>query len=146
MKTPVEMKKEKYTIAVNYSPEAIEKKMMKFTTPSGDELVGQVNSETISATLVENEKMHVVEVTRQIACRADRDIKKGEQIRLDYKHHYPVEFAVIEEAMGLAKIGVDAVAFSLTKEYLESVQKKTLPEQKKFVSNFYQFFKGLGKK
>jgi hypothetical protein len=157
MKTPVEMKKENYTITVNYSPEAIEKKIMKFTTKSGDVfeisaeematiLVGQVNSETISATFVESEKMHVVEVTRQLKCRAVKDFKKGDEIRLEYKHPYPVEFAVIEEAIGLAKINKEAKAFEITKEYLESVQKKTLPEQKRFVDHFYKFFKSLGKK
>jgi len=37
MKKPVEMKKEKFTLQVNYSDEAVEKKLMKFITPSGDE-------------------------------------------------------------------------------------------------------------
>ena len=36
-KEPVKFVREKYEIQVNYSPEAIEKKLMKFVTPSGDE-------------------------------------------------------------------------------------------------------------
>lgn len=154
MKKPVELKKEKYTIQVNYSDDAIEKKLMKFITPSGDEfeisademstiLVGQVNSEMLSATFVESERVNVVEVTRQIRCKAARDIKKGDEIRLEYKHPYPVEFALIEEAMKVAKINKDVKVFELTAEYLDAVRKKITPHQKKFINSFYKFFKNL---
>jgi hypothetical protein len=157
MKTAVEMKKEKYTIQVNYSDEAIEKKLMKFITPSGDEfeisademstiLVGQVNSEQLAATFVETDRVNVVEVTRQIRVRASRDIKKGEEIRLEYKHPYPVEFALIEEAMKIAKINKDVKVFELTKEYLDAVRMKITPHQEKYVNFFYKFFKNLFKK
>lgn len=154
MKKPVELKKEKFTVQVNYSDEAIEKKLMKFITPSGDEfeisademssiLVGQVNSETLSATFVESERVNVVEVTRQIRCKAARDIKKGDEIRLEYKHPYPVEFALIEEAMKVAKINKDVKVFELTSEYLDAVRLKITPHQKKFINSFYKFFKNL---
>jgi hypothetical protein len=154
MKKPVELKREKYTLQVDYSPEATEKKLMKFITPSGDEfeisaeemssiLVSQVNSELLAATFVESDRVNVVEVTRQIKVRANRDIKKGDEIRLDYKHPYPVEFALIEKAMGIAMINEDVPAFTLTKEYLDDVMSKTTPEQKKFIRRFYEFFKNL---
>jgi len=131
-KKPVEMKKEKYTLQVNYSPEAIEKKLMKFITPSGDSfevsaeemstiLIGQVNSNTIEATFVESDRVNVVDVMRQIRVRADRDIKKGEEIRLDYTHPYPIEFAIIEEAAKLAKINMDTPRYELTVDYINSV-------------------------
>lgn len=157
MKNPVELKKDKYTIQVNYSDDAVEKKLMKFITPSGDEfvisaeemssiLVGQVNSELLSATFVESDRVNVVEVTRQIRCKADRDIKKGDEIRLEYKHPYPVEFALIEEAMKIAKINEDVKVFELTKEYLDAVRLKITPHQTKFINHFYKFFKNLFKK
>ncbi len=157
MKKAVEMKKEKYTLQVNYSPEAIEKKLMKFITPSGDEfeisaeemssiLVGQVNSELIEATFVESDRVNVVEVTRQLSVRLKKDLKKGDIVRMEYKHPYPVEFAVIEQAMNLAKINMDVPTFTLTKQYLDDVMKKNTPEQKRFVEKFYEFFKGLLKK
>lgn len=154
MKKPVELKKEKFTIQVNYSPEAEQKKLMKFITPSGDEfeisaeemstiLMGQVNSQLLSATFVESDRVNVVEVLRQIKVKADRDISKGETIRLEYTHPYPVEFALIEEAMKIAKIKQDVPVFTLTKEYLDSVKEKITPEQKKFINRFYEFFKNL---
>ncbi len=153
-KQPVELKKKNFTIQVNYSPKAIKNKLMRFVTKSGDKfeisaeemssiLVGQVNSEIITATFVESDRVNVVEVTRQIAVRADRDIKKGEIIRLDYTHPYPVEFAIIEEGMKIARINKDAKAFTLTSEFLDQVKKKINPEQKKFVQKFYAFFKNL---
>lgn len=154
MKKPVELKRDKYTLQVNYSEDAIAKKLMKFITPSGDEfeisaeemssiLVSQVNSELLSATFVESDRVNVVEVTRQIRVKANQNIKKGAEIRLEYKHPYPVEFALIERAMGIALINEDAPAFTLTKEYLDNVMAKTTPEQKKFVRRFYEFFKNL---
>lgn len=153
-KKAVELKKDNYTIQVNYSDEAIEKKLMKFTTPSGDEfeisaeemstiLIGQVNSELIEATFVESDRVNVVEVERQLAVRADRDIKKGEVIRLTYVHPYPVEFALIEEAMKIAKIRKDVPVFELTAEYIKSVKDKTTKEQHRFIKLFYEFFKDL---
>ena len=154
MKKAVELKKDNYKVQVNYSPEAVKKKLMKFITKSGDEfvisaeemstmLVSQVNSETLAATFVEVDKVHVVEVTRQLVVRIDRDLKKGEEVRMEYKHPYPIEFALIEEAMKIAKINKDVPVFTLTKEYIDAVRKKTTPEQKKFINRFYQFFKNL---
>lgn len=153
-KKPVEMKKDKYTIRVNYSPEAIEKKLMQFITPSGDEftisaeematiLIGQVNSEVIAATFVESDRVNVVDVTRQIRAIANKDIKKGEEIRIDYTHPYPVEFAIIEEAAKLAKIRMDTPRYELSVEYIKSVEAKITPKQRKFVDLIYKFFKNL---
>ncbi len=154
MKQPVKLEKEKYSLHVNYSDEAIEKKLMKFITPSGDEfeisademstiLIGQVNSELVAATFVETDRVNVVEVSRQIRAKADRDIKKGEEIRIDYNHPYPVEFALIEEGMKIAKINMDVPVFTLTAEYLQTVKEKITPEQIKFVDKFYYFIKDL---
>jgi len=154
MKNPVELKKEKYTIQVNYSPEAVEKKLMKFISKSGDEfeisaeemasiLVSQVNSEVLSATFVESDRVNVVEVIRQIVVQVTRDIKAGETVRMEYRHPYPIEFALIEEAMKIAKINMDVPVSTLTKEYIDGVRSKITPEQKKFINRFYEFFKNL---
>lgn len=154
MKKPVKLEKEKYSIHVNYSPEAIDKKLMKFITPSGDEfeisademstiLIGQVNSEVVAATFVESDRVNVVEVTRQLRAKADRDIKKGEEIRINYTHPYPVEFAIIEQGMKLAEINMDKPMTTLTAEFLAEVKAKITPEQIKFVDKFYDFFKNI---
>lgn len=158
MKKAIEMKRDDFTIQINYSDDAIKRKLMKFITPSGDSfeisaeemssiLMGQVNTETFGATFVETDMVNVVDVMRQIRVVAERDISKGEEIRLEYTHPYPIEFAIIEEAMNIAKIRHDVPVFQLTKEYIDSVQAKITPEQKTFIEKFYMFFKDLfGKK
>ncbi len=153
-KKPVKFVREKYEIQVNYSPEAMEKKLMKFITPSGDEfeisademsslLIGQVNSQLVEATFVESDRVSVVEVTRQIRARTNRDFKKGEEIRMTYSHPYPIEFALIEEAANLCKINHDAPRYELTAEYIKSVKEKITPQQRRFVDLVYKFFKDL---
>ena len=154
-KKPVKLEKETYRIEVNYSPEAIKKKLMRFTSKMEDGefvisaeematiLIGQVNSELIEATFVESDRVNVVEVTRQIRVRLDRDFKAGEEIRLDYVHPYPLEFALIEEAAKLAKVNLDVPALVLSAEYIKSVKDRTTPQQRKFVDLIYKFFKDL---
>ena len=153
-KKPVELKKEKYTIQVNYSEDAIAKKLMKFITPGGEEfeisaeematiLIGQVNSNVVEATFVESDRVNVVEVTRQIRVRADRDIRKGEEIRIDYTHPYPIEFALIEEAAKLAIVNKDVPVRELTVEYINSVKDRITPKQRKFSELVWKFFKDL---
>lgn len=152
MKQPAELVKDDFTLRVNYSEEAIEKKLMRFETPSGDAfeisadematiLVGQVNSEVVEAAFVESDRVNVVEVQRQFVWRADRDIEAGEELRIDYYHPYPVEFALIEEGMKLAKIRMDVPRTELTVEYLRSVRDKVGPKQERFVDLVWKFIK-----
>ena len=148
----VELKKDKYTIQVKYSPEAVEKKLMKFITPSGDEfeisaeemisiLVGQVNNDTLEATFVETDKINVVEVGRQLKCVLDEDMKKGQEININYVHPYPLEFALIEEAYKIATVDHGGKYLTLTAEMIEDVKKKTTPGMKDFTEKFYRSFK-----
>lgn len=153
-KKPIELKKDTYTIQVNYSEDAIAKKLMKFITPGGEEfeisaeemstiLIGQVHSDLIEATFVESDRVNVVEVLRQIRVRADRDIKKGEEIRIDYTHPYPIEFAIIEEAARVAIINRNVPVRELTIEYINAVKQKITPKQRKFSELVWKFFKDL---
>ncbi len=153
-KEAVKMVKDGYELHVNYDEESIEKKLMKFVPTNGEPftisaeemmsiLVGQVNAEQLSAAFVESDRIQVVDVMRQIRVRADRDIRRGEEIRLDYYHPYPLEFAVIEEAAKLAKIQMDVPLMTLTVDYIKAAKGKTLPEQKRFIDFFYKFFSSL---
>jgi hypothetical protein len=149
------LEKKDYVVQIGYSDEAKEKKLMKFiTTKSGDEfeisaeelssmLIGGVNSEVLEATYVESERINVVEVGRQLQCILDKDMKKGEKININYAHPYPLEFALIEQAYGIAKIDEKIPKVELTKEYLEEYRKKLTPEMSKFTKKFYEGFKNL---
>ena len=151
---PKQIKKENYTVQIGYSEEAVEKKLLKFISKSGDEfeisaeelssmLIGGINSDTLEATFVESDKINVVEVGRQLECVLDKDMKKGEKILMNYKHPYPIEFALIEQAMGIAKIDEDVPVTTLTKEYINKVRSKIKPNQENFIQKFYKSFKNV---
>lgn len=146
--------KETFDVEVKYSDEAIEKKLIKFIVKEGNEivlssdeilsiLVGQVNSETLSAAFVESERVNVVEVVRQIQCILDRDYKKGEIININYGHPYPIEFAIIEEVWKIAQIKKNAPVTELTSEMIENVRKEIKPQQVEFLRKFYKSFKKI---
>lgn len=154
MKKAIELKQKDYTIQLKYSEEAIEKKLMKFITSSGESfvisademltiLMEQVNQNTLSPAFVEMDRINVVEVSRQLKCQLTEDMKKGQEILLNYKHPYPLEFALIEEAMKIAKINQDVPVFTLTTQYMEDMRKKIKPGMKDYVKKFYRSFKGL---
>jgi len=149
-----EIKKDNYTVQVGYSKESKKKKLVKFISKSGDEfeipaeelaemLIGGVNSDTLQATFVETDKVNVVEVGRQLKCVMEKDMKKGEEFRMNYTHPYPIEFAIIEQAWGIAKVNEDVPAITLTKEYIEKVKSQLKPEMTKYIESFYKSFKNV---
>ncbi len=148
----VKLDKGNFTIEVKYSPEAVEKKLVKFTVIEGKEivltadelvstLVNQVNSEVLSASFVETDRINVVEVSRQLQVVTDRDFKKGEIININYSHPYPIEFALIEEAWKIAILKKDTKVIELTAEYIEDVKKKIKPKMVDYMKSFYKAFK-----
>jgi len=157
MKKAVELKKDGYTLQVNYSKEAKEKKLMKFIPTDGKPFVisademgtilsSQINSQTLEAIFVESDRVDVVEVERQMRCLADKDIKKGDEIRITYKHPLPVEFALIEEAWRLAEIKKDVPIKTLSVQYIKKARDKMKPIKKNnetFLKSFYAFFKNI---
>lgn len=154
MSTPKEIKREKFTVQVNYSEEAKQKKLLKFIPKDMDGfeisaeelssmLIGGVNSETLEATFIESNRINVVEVGRQLECVLDKDMKKGERINLNYTHPYPLEFALIEQAYGIAKVDMNAPSVILTQEYIKNIRAKIKPEQENFLQKFYSSFKNI---
>lgn len=150
----LKLDKGNFTVEVKYSPQAVEKKLIRFTVKEGNEivltvdelvsmLVNQVNSEVLSATFVESDRINVVEVMRQITCELNRDYKKGEIININYTHPYPIEFALIESAWKIAQISKDTKVVELTSEYIEEVKKKIKPDMEKYIGKFYESFKSL---
>jgi hypothetical protein len=151
---PKEIQRDNFKVQVGYSEEASEKHLLKFISKSGDEfeisaeemasmLIGGVNSDTLDAVFVEIDRINVVEVGRQIACVLDKDMKKGEKININYTHPYPLEFALIEQVYGIAKINMDVPALVLTNDYIKEAKSKIRPVQEKFLQKFYSSFKNL---
>jgi len=151
---PRELKRKNYTVQIGYSKKAADKKLLKFIPKDlrgfeisaedlSSMLIGGVNSETLEATFVYSDKINVVEVGRQLECVLDKDMKQGDRIRLNYTHPYPVDFALIEQAYGIAKVNMDVPVFTLTNQYIKDVRKKIKPEQENFIKKFYKSFKNL---
>lgn len=149
-------KQKGYEVEVKYSPEAVKNKLVRFTVTEGksfvisaDELIAllstEVNSDMLSPTFVETDRINVVEVGRQLECVLDRDFKKGEKIRIGYIHPLPVEYAIIEEAFKMAQIKKDTKVFELTKEYLDAVSKKITPDMRTFTEKLQKSFKNIKK-
>lgn len=152
MSKPIKLEKENYSIEVKYSDEAVEKKLIRIVTKSGDEvvfsaeemisiLVSQVNTETLSPTFVDMERINVVEVGRQLKCVLEEDMKKGQEININYTHPYPLEFALIEEMYKIAKVDPGIKVYELTSEFIKETKEKIKPEMESFVKKFYQTFK-----
>jgi hypothetical protein len=151
----IQSKTKDFTIQVKFSKEAVEKKLIKFITKkhkdeiiiSSDDLinvlVNQVNMDTLAPTFVDTEKINTVEVSRQLKCVLDKDMKKGQEIRLNYIHPYPLEFALIEEAWKIAKIEKGAKGFEITNEMLDKAKKSINPMNEGFLKKAYAAFKGL---
>jgi hypothetical protein len=106
-------------------------------------LIGGVNQNVLEATFVEADRVDVVEVGRQLECVLDKNMKKGERIRMNYTHPYPLSFALIEQIYGIAKINMDVPLLTLTKDYIDKAKKKIKPEQEKFIESFYKSFKNV---
>jgi len=148
------LEKYNYSVEIGYSPEAVEKKLLKFIPKDGKEfeisaeelasmIIGGVNSDTLEATFVESNRIDVVEVGRQLECVLDKDMKKGAKIHINYTHPYPLDFAIIEQAYCIAKLDKNIPVTILTDEYLNSIREKIKPEQKKFINHFYKSFRNL---
>jgi hypothetical protein len=151
---PKELKTDKYTIQVNYSEESINKKLMKFVTPGGEKfeisaeemisfLVNQVNMHTLEPTFVETDKINMCIVSRQLDIVVNRDVKKGEHVRVDYSHPYPLEYGLLEQVYKIAKVEMAEKGFELSKELIDATREKITPEMEEFTKKFYEGHKGL---
>lgn len=149
--------KKNYTVELKYSSKAERDQLIRFTAKEGNtfeisapqivELVSQyINGKDLEPVFVDTERIKVVYVTRQMEAKLDRDFKAGETIRIGYQHPYPLEFAIIEEGMKLAKIDPNREGFIVTPELLKQVKRNTPESSKNFIQKFYESFKNLGRK
>jgi hypothetical protein len=151
-----ELKTPTYTIQINYSPEAHDKKLMKFIPVDGKEfeipaedmisfLVNQVSMKELEPTFVDTDSIKIVSVHRQIKAVLNRDYKEGEEIRMEYVHPYPLEYAILEKMYGYASLEEGAKFIELTNEHIEEIKKKITPEMEDYTKKFYSAIKGLSK-
>jgi uncharacterized membrane protein YfhO len=138
-----------YTVEIKYSQEAIDKKLIRFTPKKGKafevtadqmiELLAQnVNQTQLQPVYVDTEKIDMVYVKRQFIGKASKSIPEGEEIRLDYVHPYPLEFAILEEAYNIAQIDTNIPRIPLTFEYIKEIKSKISPKNNDFLKSSYR--------
>lgn len=149
-----ELKTPTYTIQINYSDHAVAKKLMKFIPVEGKEfeisaedmisfLVNQVSMKELEPTFVDTDAIKIVSVMRQVRAVLNRDYKAGEEIRMNYVHPYPLEYAILEKMYGYAALEEGAKFIELTNEHIEEIKKKITPEMEEYTKKFYSAIKGL---
>ncbi len=148
-----ELKKEKYIIQINYSKKSKKNKLMKFIPKDGafeisaddmiNFLVNQVSMNELEPTFVDSEKINIVSVHRQIKAVLNRDYKKGEEIRMEYVHPYPLEYAILEKMYGIASLDKNVKYITLTNEQINKIKKKIKPEMEEYTKKFYSSIKGF---
>lgn len=130
-----------YRIEIKYNKKAREENLVKFIVKSGDtieipagalaEVLAQISTEIASPGLVDRKVVQMIKVNRTIKGVLDRDMKKGQEININYSHMHPIEFAIAEEAERLCKIPDDIK--ELNKKALERAAKRVTKKQKEFI-------------
>jgi hypothetical protein len=104
-----------YSVMIKYSKKAEEGKIIKIIPKKGKpfemntkelvELLAQhVNFDLLAPAFIHNKQINMVRVTRNVTLTPNRDIKAGETVHIPFQHMVPIEFALAEEALGVALI------------------------------------------
>lgn len=116
-----------YSVMIKYSKKAEEGRIIKVIPKKGKPfeistkdlvalLAKHVNFDVLSPAFIENKQINMIRVTRNVTLVPNRDIKAGETVHIPFTHMVPIEFAIAEEAAGLALIDSDVKTIN-KKEY-----------------------------
>ncbi len=116
-----------YSVMIRYSKKAEEGRIIKIIPKKGKpfdistkELVSllakHVNFDVLAPAFVDNKQINMIRVTRNVTLVPNKDIKAGETVHIPFSHMVPIEFAIAEEALGVALIS-DVVKVINKKEY-----------------------------
>lgn len=119
-----------YSVMIKYSKKAEDGRIIKVIPKKGKPfemstkdlvslLAKHVNFDVLSPAFIENKQINMIRVTRNVTLVPNRDIKAGETVHIPFTHMVPIEFAIAEEALGVALID-DNVKTINKKEYDEA--------------------------
>lgn len=119
-----------YSVMIRYSKKAEDGKLIKIIPKKGKPieistkdlvslLAEHVNFDILAPAFVESKKINMIRVTRNVTLVPNSDIKAGQTVHIPFTHMVPIEFAIAEEAIGVALIG-DKVKEINSKEYAEA--------------------------
>ena len=138
-----------FSVAIKYSDKANKEGLIKFIPKGGKPfeisseslvslLANHVNANQLKPAIVHNDMIRMIQVQRTISFTPNKDIKAGETVYIPYKHMHPIEFAIAEEALGVAKIPTE-VKFVNMPQYREA-NKRVTAQVQKFADEQYQAF------
>lgn len=141
--------REKFKVEVHYSDKATEKELIKFTMKKGKSfeisakdlvnlIIPNFNKKLMAPLIVENNTIHMTEVTRVLHGILEKDMKKGDPITIPYKHFIPYQFAVCEESLQLAKITRPIKTITITPAEFEKAKESIDKKVKDFVELQYE--------
>lgn len=104
-----------YSVMIRYSKKAEDGRIIKIIPKQGRAfelstkdlvslLAKHVNFDVLSPAFVENKQIDMIRVTRNVTFVPNKDIKAGETVHIPFAHMMPIEFAIAEEAVGVALI------------------------------------------
>lgn len=135
-----------YRVEIKYSNEAVKKNLVRFVLKDGkksfeisvkeiiDIVVPNFKNDVIAPMLVDSKGINVMEVSRTIKFVPDQDIKAGTEVNLDYRHMYPIEFAIIEEAYNLCRINDKTQVVHLSEDDWKAAMDSVTKKQEEFVA------------
>lgn len=136
-----------YSVMMKYSDDASKKKNIKFIPRQGrpfeistenfvELLSKHVNFETLAPAFIHNKQINMVRVARGINFTPNRDIKAGETIQIPFQHMVPIEFAVAEEALGVAHI--DERVKTINKKAFDRAMERVTKEVEEYAMEQYR--------
>jgi len=116
-----------FSVMIRYSKKAEDGRIIKIIPKKGkpfeistkhlvELLAKHVNFDVLAPAFVENKQIKMIRVTRNVTFVPNKDIKAGETVHIPFSHMVPIEFAIAEEAVGVALIS-DVVKTINKKEY-----------------------------
>ena len=139
--------KKDYSVVVRYSDNAIKNDLIKFIPKSKKPFVIQlgemvdllskfVSQDVLAPTLMDNKVVNMIKVQRALVFTPNKDINAGETINIPFEHMMPIEYAIAEEAVGVAKISDKVV--TINDKLLQQAKKRVDDRVKDFAKASYE--------
>lgn len=122
--------KPEYSVMIKYSKKAEDGKIIKVVPKKGkpfemstkelvDLLAKHVNFDVLAPAFIHNKQINMIRVLRNVTFTPNKDLKAGETVHIPFQHMMPIEFAIAEEALGVARFD-DKVVKINEKEFNEA--------------------------
>lgn len=139
--------KPEYSVMIKYSKKAEDGKIIKVVPKKGrpfemstkelvDLLAKHVNLEVLAPAFIHNKQINMVRVLRNITFTPNKDLKAGETVYVPFQHMMPIEFAIAEEALGVARF--DDKVLKVNEKEFEEAKKRVDESVRQYAQEQYK--------